>query len=171
MRAAKRHRLVLVLMVALFAALSAYADGARQASANLAVSAVVVPNCRLSVTPLSFGSYDPLAANNQTSLDATATVVITCTRDSRASVDMDQGHNAPVGAQSRFLTLGSDRLSYDLFRDAARTQLWGSGADSLAVVAQGIRSPVSMTVYGRIPPGQEVAAGTYNDVVTATVDF
>jgi spore coat protein U-like protein len=171
MRAAKRYRFLTVLSVALFAAVSARAEGARTASASLEVSAVVMPNCRLSVTPLGFGSYDPLGANNQNNLDATATVVITCTRDSRASVDMDYGRNAPSGAQSRFLTLGTERLNYDLFRDAARSQLWASGADSLSVVAQGIRSPVSVIVYGRIPPGQEVAAGTYNDVVTATVDF
>jgi spore coat protein U-like protein len=32
-------------------------------------------------------------------------------------------------------------------------------------------APIALPVYGRIPPGQLVAAGTYGDVVQATVNF
>ena len=41
----------------------------------------------------------------------------------------------------------------------------------LQYVSEGIHKPQQLTVYGRIPPGQEVASGVYTDVVTATVDF
>jgi spore coat protein U-like protein len=30
---------------------------------------------------------------------------------------------------------------------------------------------VSVTVYGRIPPGQDISAGSYSDTVTVVVNF
>ena len=139
-------------------------------TANLAVSAVVVPNCRLTVEPLAFGSYDPLGVHSIANLEATAALVLTCTRDSHATIVMDGGRNAGPGL-SRGLALGTDRLEYQIYRDSARTQVWGRGADSRSVLAQGLRSPSELVVYGRILGGQEVAAGNYTDVITATVDF
>ena len=162
---------VLAFLLSVSCVLCGTAEAAEQPlTANLSVSAVVVSNCRFTVEPLAFGSYDPMGAHSGSNLEATATLVLTCTRDSHATIVMDGGRNAGPGL-SRGLALGTDRLDYQIYRDSARTQVWGRGADSLSVLAQGLRVPSELVVYGRIPGGQEVAAGNYTDVITATVDF
>jgi spore coat protein U-like protein len=160
----------LAIIALLLTATSALADG--QASAKMDVSALVSPNCRMTLTALSFGNYDPLGANASQELDATATLSLTCTRNSAATIAMDLGQNPAFGGLSRRLASGDQRLDYQIYRDAARTQAWSAGTSALRYVSTtGITSTNQLTVYGRIPPGQEVASGTYSDVVTATVDF
>lgn len=135
----------------------------------LQVSVTVVPNCRVSVTDLAFGNYDPLLANIEQPLDGSAQLQMVCTKNSQATVMFDAGRNGV--ASSRVMTMGTERVSYDLFRDSARTQRWGDGTDAIHVVGTGNPNPLQFTVFGRVPPGQEVGAGSYSDIVTATVDF
>jgi len=139
-------------------------------TAALNVSVEVTSNCVIATSNLAFGKYDPLAQNSTQELDAAAQVSMVCTRSSRVAVSIDSGRN-PIGS-SRALSGSSQRVSYQLYRDAGRTQEWGGGTnDGLQFVSEGIHKPQQLTVYGRIPPGQEVASGMYSDVVTATVDF
>ena len=143
---------------------------AATSSAPLNVTTEVAADCVIATSNLAFGSYDPLAQNSTQVLDAAAQVTMVCTRGSRVAVYIDGGRN-PAGS-TRTLSGSSQRVSYQLFRDADRTQEWGSGsADGRQIVSEGIHKSQQVTVYGRIPPGQEVASGMYTDVVTATVDF
>lgn len=141
---------------------------AASSSAPLEVSAEVAADCRIAISNLAFGRYDPLVQNATTELDASAAVTMLCTRSSRASINIDFGRNA-IGS-SRGLAGGTQHVAYQLYRDSGRTSEWGRG-DGLQFVSQGIHKPQEFTLYGRIPPGQEVASGVYTDVVTATVDF
>lgn len=138
-------------------------------TARLDVSAEVAPNCRIAISNLAFGAYDPLVQHATQQLDAAAAVTMLCTRSSRASITIDIGRNA-AGA-SRSLNGGSQNVVYQLYRDSDRTQAWGGGSDGLQFISEGVSKPQQLSVYGRIPPGQEVASGVYTDVVTATVDF
>ena len=156
--------------IALLTATSILADG--RATAKMDVTALVASNCRMTLTPLSFGSYDPLGANATQELDATAAVSLTCTRDSIATITIDRGQNPVGGNLTRRLASGDQRLDYEIYRDAARTETWSAGNNAVRyVAAAGITSTSELMVYGRIPSGQDVASGNYNDVVTATVDF
>ena len=143
---------------------------AATSSTPLTVSAEVVSNCVIATSNLAFGQYDPLAQNATQSADASAQVTVLCTRNTGATVYLDGGLN-PSGS-TRSLAGSSQRVSYQLYRDAGRTQEWGGGDNGgLQFVSEGIHKPQQVTLYGRIPPGQEVASGLYTDVVTATVDF
>ncbi len=151
-------------------AMNALADG--RATVKMEVTANVSPNCRMTLTPLNFGDYDPLGANASQEADATATLTLTCTLNSVATIAIDDGQHPAGSTLSRRLIAGDQRLGYELYRDAARTQTWGNGSNAVRYVSlTGISAASELMVYGRIPPGQEVAAGNYNDVVTATVDF
>jgi len=155
-----------------FAACLVLATSLRAAtsSAPLTVSAEVTSNCVIATSNLAFGQYDPLSANANQAADASAALTVVCTRNTGATIYLDSGRN-PVGS-SRTLAGSSQRVSYELYRDAGRTQVWGGGdAGGLQFVSKGVRKPQQVTLYGRIPPGQEVASGMYTDVVTATVDF
>jgi len=141
---------------------------ASSANVSFQASATVTPDCRITVTDLSFGQYDPLGQNSSRELNAAAGVSMLCTRDARATIVIDAGQN-PVGT-TRGLASGGQVVSYQLYRDADRTQVWGSGADALQFVSAGVQNPQQFVVYARIPPGQGVASGRYSDGGTATVD-
>ena len=143
---------------------------AQSASDQFPVQATVVANCNID-TPntLQFGNYDPAVVNAATDLDADTDIDVRCTKNSPGvTVELDAGLNDNAG--QRRMTDGSEFLDYDLFQDAGRTTAWGAGVD-----AQGY-SPttsawVSLTVYGRVPAAQNVGVGTYDDTVTATINF
>lgn len=162
-----RHSRHVFAMVACLMVMAATLHAA-SSTAQMEVSAVVAPDCRITVSNLAFGSYDPLAQNAAQELNAAADVSMLCTKNSRASIIIDGGRN-PVGS-SRALSGGTQHVAYQLYRDADRTQTWRSD-EALQYVSAGVSKPQQLRVYGRIPPGQEVASGVYTDVVTATVDF
>jgi spore coat protein U-like protein len=50
--------------------------------------------------------------------------------------------------------------------------VWGNASGSwMSLAAAPNKNPRSFAVYGRIPNGQDVAAGNYTDTVVATVNF
>jgi spore coat protein U-like protein len=65
----------------------------------------------------------------------------------------------------------SGTLSYNLYQDASRSQVWSTGANTLSTTAAPDTSPRSYTVYGQIPAQQGAASGSYTDTVVATVNF
>ncbi len=66
---------------------------------------------------------------------------------------------------------GGATIGYTLYRDAARTQLWGTttGADTFAGTGAGVAQ--SVTVYGRVPAQATPAPGVYADTVNVTVTY
>ncbi len=158
--------------LAVFLAMSV-AGLARADSLNtrMEVSASVLANCRLVVPPLSFGTYDPLSANANQPADASASVTLICTRNTTASVAFDLGLHPENGSDRGMNGPGSEVLHYQIYRDPARSQIWSQGSEAVRVLTHGILTPDQLTVFGRIPPRQEVDPGAYTDVLTATVDF
>jgi spore coat protein U-like protein len=63
---------------------------------------------------------------------------------------------------------GPSVLSYFLYTDSARTNPWGS--TGVGITGTGSTS-LPIQVYGQIPGGQNAAAGSYADTVTATITF
>jgi spore coat protein U-like protein len=135
------------------------------------VTATVVANCRLVVPPLSFGTYDPLAANAAQPADAAVDVTINCTRNTVASLSFDLGIHSLTGGDRAMGGPSTSTLRYQIYRDAARSLVWSQGSHGLRITAHGVGVPDQFTVFGRIPPSQDVDPGAYSDVLTATVDF
>jgi len=132
--------------------------------------------CTLASTPLVFGAYDVFSP---ASLDSSATLVLTCSRfggPQNVAVSIGIGAGVHGGANAgRKMRAGSGQLlGYSLFRDAGRTAAWGdvvglnTFTQTLAVPNQS-SAQLSVTVFGRIPPAQDVPAGVYSDSVTVTV--
>jgi spore coat protein U-like protein len=156
----------LAMVLAAGSLLAADSDPAR-----MDVTATVVPNCRLTVNALSFGIYDPLANHSTQPADATTIMRVNCTRATGASVSFDSGRNGAAGGERLLAGPGSERLRYQIFRDSARSQVWGIGAESFVFLSRGVTQPEELTVFGRILPSQEVSPGSYADILTATVHF
>lgn len=149
------------------------------ALAPLGVHAVTT--CRIvSDGSLAFGSYEYFAPLPNDSL---ANITVTCTRvggPQRLPILMrvDQGlHGASVSSRRMLHTGGrGDLLPYNLFRDAGRSNVWGT-SDNVNTVSQEVAIPnngtasTTYTIYGRIPIQQDVSPGTYRDSVRVTVIY
>jgi spore coat protein U-like protein len=126
-----------------------------------------VEACIISPGTLAFGSYDPLGANAVAPRDAQASFQIACTRNTGYTVGLGAGSYA-AGA-TRQLANGAQRLQYELYTTAARNVVWNATTTVGGTAPS--TSPVTLTVYGRIPGGQAASAGAYADVVQSTINF
>ena len=125
-------------------------------------------NCSISTTSVPFGPYDAYG----TFVDTTGTVHIACFFATNVTVDLNNGNANNFGPRF-MLNAGGDHLNYNLYLDAARATIWGdnTGGSSHASVGTVFFRNVDLTIYGRIPGGQDVIAGSYNDLITATINF
>jgi spore coat protein U-like protein len=69
------------------------------------------------------------------------------------------------------LSGGSELIDYNLYIDSGRTQIWGDGTGSTFTMTDKVfkRADWVPSVYGRIPPGQDISIGTYNETLTVTI--
>jgi spore coat protein U-like protein len=142
------------------------------------VTATVNGSCNIiSTADIAFGVYDPADVNFTTPLDGTGSVTIRCVRGTVVDVALGQGLFAGAGSTCaaplrRMSDGGTERLGYDIYQDAARTTVWGCAATNDQTYTSGSPStPTTLTTYGRVPAGQDVAAGSYDDTVVVTATF
>jgi spore coat protein U-like protein len=155
--------LFLSAMTAMFICLSSSAF-AQTADRDLQVSATVVKSCDINVTDdIGFGNYNPLAAS---ALTDTGTIVVSCTSGTPATVTLSMGGNLNVSGRN--MANGANLLNYGLAQDSAFSTPWTSTASD-AWTAGAVAHTI--TVYGRLPSGQNVPAGSYADTVVATLNF
>lgn len=132
------------------------------------VTATVLSVCSVSATNLAFGNYD---ASLGTPVDGSSTVTVTCTPSETYDVGLNAGTGTGATVAVRRMTNGANTLDYSLYTNAGRTTVWGEtiGTDTQAGTGNGAGQ--ALTVYGRIPTAQYVAAGAYTDTITATVTY
>lgn len=141
-------------------------------SENVAVTANITNNCVLTsgATTLAFGAYDPADANYTTEDTANAAFSFRCTKGASVTFKLDLGANE-VGPQRKMKLDASNLLNYNLFSDAGNSVAWNETTYPAAVVSAGPSTPITKTIYGVIPGGQDVTAGSYSDTVVLTADF
>jgi spore coat protein U-like protein len=163
----RRNRLLAGFAICLvLVTASTYPVMALTATANLTVTATVLSNCTVSSATLAFGNYDPTGGN----VDQSATFQVACTKGTPATVGLNTGGNA-AGAVRRMAN-GTDFLVYELYKEAARTNVWGnSGTDLVSLAAATSNAAQNLTVYGRLTGLQDVSVGSYTDTVLVTVTF
>lgn len=132
--------------------------------------------CDVAATSINFGNYDVFSTAPD---ESTGTITVTCT-DRPPGVFV----NIAIGASMNSGTFnprqmkragGTDLLHYNIFTTAAAANIWGDGTSGTYTVttAQRVRRnrPGVLTVYGRIPAGQNVSVGTYSDTVVVTINY
>jgi spore coat protein U-like protein len=140
--------------------------------------------CAPSSTTINFGTYDVLSGGP---LDSTGSFSVTCRLDRARERSTRVTYTAKLAtAPTRWLAppAGDDRLSYNVYVDAARTQPWGDGTGGTFTIGGAVNIPASSSVtdgprhyYGRIAPGgQDVSAASpgppptaYRQTLTITV--
>lgn len=138
-------------------------------SGTMKTTVTVDPSCRMTVSGLSFGNANLFSGV----VDATTTINLTCGPAVNYSVAIDNGQY--YNGQRRmyggpgFLGFG-EYVTYQLYRNAGRTQAWGATAGTMATGTTPANGKVALTVYGRVP-NSVVFARPYEDTVTVTVNF
>jgi spore coat protein U-like protein len=161
----------------------------RIAAALLAAGATLVSlpataayDCSVAVVAVAFGDYNPVAALPD---DSAGRVDVTCSNVAGTGADsvsytVALSPGASGGYAPRRLGAGNERLNYNLFRDAGRTQVWGNGSGGSYLVGGSMRVGPGVgnrtrtnthDIFGRVPAQQDVAVGAYSDAIFVTVSF
>lgn len=175
--AQRKLRLAMISAVAFGGAGAAFNGFAATDTDNLGVSATVTATCTIATTPVAFGVYDPTSG---TDLAAQGSVTVLCTNGSASTITLGQGTAAVgdvPGAPVRQMSggaAGAGRLGYFLYHEVGLTTAWGNTAPT-GTAHTGTGADAVFTVYGEIPAGQNIIAGSggtaYADTVIATVTF
>ncbi len=137
----------------------------------------ILNNCSASASPVNFGGYNPLGGSPT---DSTGNVAVTC--QCILSICLVVGYNIQLSTGSnntylpRAMVSGANHLNYNLYTNAAHSTIWGNGTSSTVVVSDSFLLGIGTAtrnypVYGRIPAGQNVTAGSYSDTITVTVNY
>jgi spore coat protein U-like protein len=131
-----------------------------------------IASCTVTASGIVFGTYTPLQA---ASLDSNGTISIACTGVSgRNTITIDLSTGGSGNYLTRTLAAGTLTLNYDLYLDAAYTQVWGNGTGGSAEGTASIRRRTpnaTLTVYGAIAARQDPAPGSYTDNITVSVNY
>lgn len=169
-------RLALLATTTMLGAGTALTAMAATQTSTLNVTATITNVCAISTTNgVAFGAYDPVTANATTPLTATGALSVTCTSGATEPViTLGVGNNPNVAgsaaAPQRQMISAGNLLAYYLYQDSGYSVVWGNTAGS-GEAYTGIGTASTLTVYGSIPAGQNVPAGSYADSVVATVTY
>lgn len=145
---------ILCLLIAIFAPGNAYAI-----------------SCRVTLFAIDFGTYMPLTTSP---VEISGQIDVRC-QAQPGSFTVVIGPGISGNQLARTLTAGGPGiLNYNLYRDAARTQVWGDGTPPTFVVSgvrtsRGRPTTYNYPIYGRIFANQAPNPGIYNDSLLVTV--
>jgi len=128
--------------------------------------------CSVSVPGIAFGVYNPMALSP---ISTSSTVTVICSQSSNTAVSY--AIQIGPGAAGSYGTRNMSGLRYQIYADAARTQVWGDGSGGTVFVSDGYsfqsQMPVNRTytIYAQLPARQSVAPGIYSDVVLVMVYY
>ena len=128
--------------------------------------------CKITTTPLTFGSYDIFLL---TARAATAQVTITCnnkaTDPATVQLTLSPGSSGNFGQRAMTGSAGGAPLLYNIYTTAGLSAVMGDGsAGSTSPTALIDKTaPWIVTLYGSIPARQSVLVGTYADSLIATI--
>lgn len=130
----------------------------------LAAAPARAGNCRVSgVGAVSF-TYDVFASAGQ---EARGTIRYSCSPPVSPTINLSAGDSGNASQRyMRFQGARPDQLFYNVYLDAACTQLWGTQA--IPGVGQANQT---QTFYACLPAQQDVSAGSYSDTLTVTINF
>jgi spore coat protein U-like protein len=128
----------------------------------------IAASCGIVSAPtLTFTNPGALTAN----VDAQSTLVVQCTNTTPYNIGLDAGAGSGATVTTRKMTSGGVTVSYSLYTDINRTTVWGNTVGTNTVSQTGNGQNQSFTIYGRAPPQNAPAPGTYTDTINVTVTY
>jgi spore coat protein U-like protein len=135
--------------------------------------------CTVSATGPAFGTYNPFATAAD---EINGAVNATCTLLSGGAATVTIVDSFSTGSSNsysnRTLRSGTSMLDYNLYYDAAYSEVRGNGTGgsytgsaTLNLTSGNPTQTATGVIYGKIPAGQNVAPGTYTDTIVVTITF
>ncbi len=140
-----------------------------QSSDSFSATGSIIDSCVVEADDLDFGAHTRLNA----SVNASSQIRLQCSATTAYSVSLGAGGGGDPGAR-RMLhgSIPSEQIGYQLYNDAARSQVWGDGSGSTTTVGgTGTGALQSLSVYGRIPLQATPRPGDYDDTVIVTISY
>ena len=128
-------------------------------------------NCTISTVGVAFGSYNVFSPS---ALNSTGSVTYRCTwfiLSGQITIDLSHGNGTYATRQMR---RGIEPLGYNLYLNAAATQIWGNGtggSQRYGPTPTPNGQNVTVNIFGHLPPGQDVTVGNFSDTIVATINF
>ncbi len=129
----------------------------------------------IGVKVLDFGTHDVFSPSPT---DANSTLRVQCIQLQGATitVSLDQGLYSGGTFFPRRMLSGTSTMQYNIFSDGQGGTVWGDGSSGTATVSRTLNPTDNMQsfdliLYGRIPAGQNLPSGAYNDSVNVTITF
>ena len=144
-------------------------SNAATASSSFQVNLTIQGECKVqSASNVSFGSHGVIDSN----IDTTNAIGVQCTSSTPYTVALSAGGGSGATVAARKMTsAANDTVSYSLYRDASRTQLWGVTQNVDTTAGTGNGSLQTYTAYGRVAAQATPAQGAYSDLVSVTITY
>ena len=137
--------------------------------------------CSATLTNVQFSAVDPFGST----VDVSATLNYSCTISSiLSSSKIRMCFSIGAGAQGggnlapRQMSSGGNLMSFNLYKDASRSLIWGTRSDGYGAVEATLvigallgsaTANGSLTVYGRVPSGQtSLVPGSYSNLFSGS---
>lgn len=133
------------------------------------VSITIENDCTISINDLNFGTVNDLTP----SISGSTSGTVTCTGLAPVSVAFSAGTGGTSSFTTRQMDDGTNTIDYNLYRDAANTEILGDGTGgTFTIDFTSTGGADAFDVYGLTGAGQNPKpAGTYNSTITATATF
>jgi spore coat protein U-like protein len=125
--------------------------------------------CTLSASGVQFGVF------SGSEVAFVGTVTMDCTGSGTSNYTLKLSTGGSGTYSPRRMSYGANTLSYNLYTDAAHTQIWGDGTGGTTFASGTIKlSPppsvhIVTNVYGNLPAQTTPAQGMYSDTIVATL--
>lgn len=146
---------------------AAGAASAKTATGTMQARVRVDTSCRLNTEPMTFGTVNLFSGQ----VDTTSEIKLSCGPAVAYSVAIDNGlyfngNRRMFNGNGGFFSY----VNYQIYRNAARTQVWGATAGNVVTGTTPVNGEVTLIAYGRVP-NSLVLPRAYQDTVTVTVTF
>jgi len=127
-------------------------------------------SCKLgSLADIAFGSYDVFSRTPNNAGVGSITIRCSGVHKNAVVVSLSAGHSNSYAA--RVMSSGRNSLNYNLYTSASRSIVWGDGTGGSSTMTVAGDATTTLSVFGQIPAGQDVGAGSYTDNILETVEF
>lgn len=120
---------------------------------------------------IAFGAYDPQSASADLAIGS---VIVTCDKNANVTIRLGLGNGAGASYSTgrRMTRAAGGTLIYNLYADAARSQVFGDGSPGTVTRNMSKGSSYNQPVWGSMPGSQKGALpGGYNDTVLVTISY
>lgn len=139
-----------------------------QVSASIVAGCLVVGGAS-NYGSLDFGTRSALSTATVSTQLAGTTVTLQCTPGVALKMSVDGGQNTSAGVRNLKRTSGTSLVAYQLYRDAAFSQLLGIGQS--VTVSYSDPTAIKLPVYAQAQLTGVLPAGTYTDVVQVVLSW